>query len=109
MVAGWVHEEEFAPVGLVRVRTESSIWLVDRAQYQRLPLEEQPRDAPPSDLRRLDDAVWHGMRRCWWVTYPDDRRALRILPVTGPVDGVGVVSGLIVEVSGEWESLVADE
>lgn len=109
MVAGWVAETEFAPVGLVRVGTESSIWLVSPDKYQRLPHEEQPRAAPPSDLRRLDDAVWHGMRRCWWVTYPDDRRALRILPVVGPADGLGVVSGIIVEVSGDWEALTAAE
>lgn len=100
MVAGWVAEEEFQPVGVVRVRTESSIWLLAPGRYQRLPKEEQPRSTPASTFRRLDDAVWHDMRRSWWLTYADGRRALRILPVAGPSEGLGVVSGLIVEVSG---------
>jgi hypothetical protein len=109
VVSGWVREEEFAPVGLVRVRTESSIWLIGPSKYHRLPQEERPRATPPSDERRLDDAVWHGMRRCWWITYPDGRQALRILPIAGPPEGLGVVSGLIVEISGDWEALTAAE
>lgn len=100
VIAGWVAEEAFEPVGVVRVRTESSIWLLTPGCYQRLPKEEQPRPAPASTYQRLEDAVWHDMRRCWWVTYGDGRRALRILPAAGPPDGLGVISGLIVEVSG---------
>jgi hypothetical protein len=49
------------------------------------------------------------MRRCWWITYPDGRQALRILPIAGPPEGLGVVSGLIVEISGDWEALTAAE
>lgn len=100
MVAGWVAEEEFEPVGVVRVHTESSIWLLTPGRCQRLPREERPGVTPASTYRRLDDAKWHEMRRCWWVTYADGRRSLRILPAAGPPEGLGVVSGLIVEVGG---------
>ena len=109
MVAGWVAEEEFAPVGLIRVRTESSIWLLGPGKYQHLPREEQPRAAPP--LRRTAPRRLRVARHAALLvdTYGDGRRALRILPIAGPPEGHGVVSGLIVEVSGEWESLAAVE
>lgn len=44
------------------------------------------------------------MPRCWWITSADEARALRILRLAGPVDGVGVVTGLIEDVSGIWAS-----
>jgi len=105
VVAGWVAEEEFAPLGLVRVQTERSIWLLLPDRYQRLPREERPRPREVAIEGRLDDAMWHGLCRCWWVTYADGRRAVRILPVSGPQDGVGVITGPIESVAGEWEDL----
>jgi hypothetical protein len=105
VVAGWVAEEEFSPLGVVRVQTERSIWLLTADHYQRLPREERPRPREVAIEGRLDDAMWHGLRQCWWVTYADGRVALRILPASGPVDGVGVVTGLIEDIEGAWESL----
>jgi hypothetical protein len=106
VVAGWIAEEEFEPLGLVRVQTERSIWLLMPNCYQRLPRVERPRPREVSIEGRLDDATWHGLRRCWWVTYADGHRAIRILPASGPAEGVGVVSGVIEDIDGAWESLV---
>ncbi len=107
MVAGWVAEVEFTPFGLVRVQTERSIWLLMPDRYQRLPREERPRPKEVAIEGRLDDATWHRLRRCWWVTYADGHRAVRILPVSGPPDGIGVITRPIEGVAGEWEELTA--
>lgn len=107
MVAGWIAEEEFCPLGVVRVQTERSVWLLTQDRYQRLPREERPRPREVAIEGRLDDATWHGMRRCWWVTYADGHRAVRILPVSGPAEGIGVISGPIEWVDGESDVLTA--
>lgn len=108
MVAGWVAQHEFRPLGVVRVVTGSSNWLLTADGYQRLPREEQPRPQVGSIDGRLGDARWHGMQRCWWVVYADGARAVRILPTIGPPDGVGVVTGIIESVDGEWVELPAE-
>jgi hypothetical protein len=108
MVAGWVGQREFKPLGVVRVVTGSSNWLLTPDRYQRLPREERPRPPVGSIDGRLDDARWHGMRRCWWVAYADGARAVRILPTIGPPDGVGVVTGIIATVDGEWVEVAAE-
>ncbi len=110
MVAGWVEQHEFRPLGVVRVVTGSSNWLLTPDRYQRLPREEQPRPPVGSIDGRLDDARWRGMRRCWWVVYADGARAVRILPTIGPPDGVGVGTGtgIIESVDGEWGEVPAE-
>jgi len=90
MGAEWFEEEEFEPVGIVRVETERSIWLVAPERYQRLPLEERPRPPVVSIQGRLADGSWHGLRRCWWRIRADGERRLRVLPTAGSADGVGM-------------------
>ncbi len=108
MEAGSFEDEEFQPVGIVRVVTESSIWFVTADRYQRLPREGRPRPQPFSIERRLADGEWHGLRRCWWRVHDDGERQMRLLPVVGPVDGVGVVTGIIVAVKGIWAPAATD-
>lgn len=108
MVAPWVEQHEFRPLGVVRVITGSSNWLLTPDGYQRLPREERPRPPVGSIDGRLADARWHGMRHCWWVVYVDGARAVRILPRTGPPNGVGVVTGIIEHVDGDWVELPAE-
>ena len=82
---GSFEDEEFEPVGVVRVETESSIWFVTVARYQRLPREERPRPQRFSIEGRLADGEWHGLRRCWWRVHDDGDRQMRLLPEVGPV------------------------
>ena len=103
MEAAWFEDEEFEPVGIVRVETERSVWLVTGDGYQRLPRQERPRPPVVSIDGRLADGTWHGLRRCWWRTHVDGELRLRLLPKAGPADGAGVVSGPIVAVKGTWE------
>lgn len=93
---------EFVPIGLVRVTTESSIWLVTEGCYRRMPRTERVRRLTITQSRRLTDLVEHPWRRCWWRTDIAGDQRLRILPVAGDPDGVGVVSGVIVDVRGSW-------
>lgn len=95
-------DTEFRPVGILRVETESSIWFVHSDRYQRLPREERPRPREVCIGGRLTDAQWHGLRRCWWREHSDGETQLRLLPAVGPEAGVGVVSGVVVSVRGEW-------
>ena len=95
-------EEEFAAAGILRVVTESSVWFVSRDSYQRLPRAEAPRSPQPSIAGRLDDGHWHGLRRSWWVNHDDGVRQVRLLPEIGPVDGVGILTGVVLSVHGEW-------
>lgn len=104
MRAGWFEDEEFEPLGIVRVTTESSIWLLTPERYLRLPRQERPRPPVVSIESRLADGTWHGLRRCWWRIHADGVRQLRLLPEVGPADGVGVVTGVIVAVKGRWVS-----
>lgn len=101
-------DEEIEPVGVLRVETENSIWFVTSERYQRLPLEERPRPAVRSIEHRLADAEWHRLRRCWWRVHDDGARQMRLLPDVGPADGVGVVTGLIVAVVGDWTAVVSE-
>ena len=101
MVAGF-EDEEFEPVGTMRVTTESSIWFVMPNRYQRMPLEERPRAPVVSVEGRLADGEWHRLRRCWWRVHADGERQLRLLPEARPVDGIGVVTGVVVAVKGRW-------
>jgi hypothetical protein len=102
MAAAWFDDEEFEPIGMMRITTESSIWLVTAVRYQRLPREERPRPPVRSIDGRLADNEWHDFRQCWWRLHSDGRRQLRLLPQVGPIDGVGVVSGIVEVVEGEW-------
>jgi hypothetical protein len=102
MGAGRFTEEEIHPLGVLRIETESSIWLVTAERYQRLPRDEQPRPATHSVDGRLADGAWHGFRRCWGRIHHDGERQLRLLPDVGPADGVGVVTGVVLAVGGEW-------
>ena len=99
---GSFEDEEFEPLGVVRVTTESSIWFVTAERYQRLPREERPRPRLHSIENRLADGTWHGLRRCWWRVHDDGDRQMRILPEAGAADGIGIVTGVIVEVKGSW-------
>jgi hypothetical protein len=99
-------DEEFEPVGTMRVRTESSIWFVTTDRYQRMPLEERPRPPVVSVEGRLADGEWHSLRRCWWRVHADGERQLRLLPEAGPVDGIGVLTGVVVVVKGRWIPIV---
>jgi hypothetical protein len=91
--ADWIEARKFTPLSIVRVVTENSNWLLTGDRYQRLPRAEQPRPAVESIDGRLDDAHWHEMQRCWWVVFADGAAAVRILPMAGPPDGVGIVTG----------------
>lgn len=102
MHTGRFTEEEIQPLGVLRIETESSIWFVTAERYQRLPREEQPRPATCSLDGRLADGDWHGLRRCWWRIHDDGERQLRLLPGVGPADGAGVVTGVVLGVTGEW-------
>ena len=99
-------DEEFEPVGIVRVTTESSIWFVTANGYQRLPREERPRPPVTSIDGRLADGEWHRLRRCWWRLHADGERQLRLLPEAGPIDGGGVLSGVVVAVKGKCVPIV---
>jgi hypothetical protein len=102
MGTGRFAEEEIQPLGVLRIETESSIWFVTDERYQRLPRQEQPRPATRSVDGRLADGDWHGLQRCWWRIHADGERQLRLLPKVGPADGVGVVTGVVLGVTGEW-------
>lgn len=102
MRTGRFTEEEIHPLGVLRIETESSIWFVTAERYQRLPREEQPRPATRSVDGRLADGDWHGLRRCWWRIHDDGERQMRLLPGVGPTDGVGVVTGVVLALAGEW-------
>ena len=95
-------DEDIEPVGVLRVETENSIWFVTPERYQRLPREERPRPDVRSIEHRLADGKWHRLRRCWWRVHDDGDRQLRILPEMGPADGHGIVTGIVLEVSGRW-------
>jgi hypothetical protein len=101
-------DEEIEPVGVLRVETENSIWFVTSERYQRLPREERPRRSQLSIARRLDDGRWHGLRRCWWRVHRDGDRQLRLLPDVGPAGGHGIVTGVVLTVSGSWMPADAD-
>jgi len=95
-------DEEIEPIGVLRVETESSVWFVTSERYQRLPREERPRAEVRSIEHRLADGVWHRLRRCWRRIHGDGEWQLRMLPEVGPADGVGVVTGVVRAVTGEW-------
>jgi hypothetical protein len=99
--ANWIEARKFTPLSIVRVVTENSNWLLTADRYQRLPRAEQPRPAVESIDGRLDDAHWHEMKRCWWVVPADGAATVRILPMAGPPDGVGIVTGAIERID-EW-------
>lgn len=101
-------DEEICPVGVLRVETEKSIWFVTSERYQRLPRQERPRPEVRSIEHRLADGAWHRLRRCWWRVHDDGARQMRLLPDVGPADGVGVVTGLIVAVVGDWTAVVSE-
>lgn len=101
-------DEEIEPVGMLRVETESSIWFVTPERYQRLPREERPRPQVRSIEHRLADGEWHRLRRCWWRVHHDGSRQMRLLPEVGPADGVGVVTGVVVAVTGSWTGVASD-
>lgn len=101
-------DEEIEPVGMLRVETESSIWFVTPERYQRLPREERPRPEVRSIEHRLADGEWHRLRRCWWRVHHDGSRHVRLLPEVGPADGVGVVTGVVVAVTGSWTAVASD-
>ena len=101
-------DEEIEPIGMLRVETENSIWFVTSERYQRLPREERPRPAVRSIEGRLADREWHGLRRCWWRAHHDGERQMRLLPEVGRADGVGVITGVIVAVSGSWTAVISE-
>lgn len=101
-------DEEICPVGVLRVETESSIWFVTSEQYQRLPREERPRPEVRSIEHRLADGAWHRLRRRWWRVHDDGARQMRLLPEVGPADGAGVVTGVIVAVTGTWTAVAGE-
>jgi hypothetical protein len=105
MPFGHYSDKEFEPVGLLRVETERSVWFVSGDRYQRIPREERPRAPERCIDGRLTDAQWHGLRRCWWREHTDGEVQLRLLPTVGPESGVGVVTGVVVEVAGAWVPL----
>jgi hypothetical protein len=93
---------------VLRIETENSIWFVTSERYQRLPREERPRPAVRSIEQRLADGEWHRLRRCWWRVHDDGARQIRLLPEVGPASGVGVVTGVIVAVIGNWNAVADD-
>ena len=101
-------DEGIEPVGVLRVDTENSIWFVTPERYQRLPREERPRPEVRSIEHRLADGKWHRLRRCWWRVHDDGVRQMRLLPEAGPADGVGVLTGVIVAVTGSWTTVVSE-
>lgn len=94
-------ECEFKPREQLSVVTERSLWLVRPDTYCRMPRNETPRPQERSIEGRMDDGRWHPYRRIWWFR---DLAGLgmRIHPVTGPPDGRGIYSGLVVGVLGTW-------
>lgn len=101
-------DEEIEPVGVLSVETESSVRFVTSARYQQLPREERPRRSQLSIGRRLDDGVWHGLRRCWWRVHDDGDRQLRLLSDVGPAGEHGIVTGVVLAVNGSWMPADAD-
>ncbi len=80
----------------VRVVTERSVWLIRPDRYLRLPLTETTRQRNDHAIDdRLDDAQWHGLRAGWWCWDMDGCLRVRLLPVAGPEDGAGIVTGLV--------------
>lgn len=96
---------EVDPAPVAVIITESSVWLVDAATYTRTPKGEAP-DPTRSHLspwNRLDDGERHAHRGAWWDRDREGNLRLRILPVSGPPDGVGIVTGVVVSVTGVSE------
>lgn len=89
-----------APVAVIT--TESSVWLLDCATYTRVARGERPDSARShlSPWRRLDDGRRHTYRGAWWVRDEQGNLQVRILPVSGPPDGVGIITGVVVSVRG---------
>ena len=101
-------DDEFDPIGMLRVTTASSIWFVTRDRYQRIPRVERPRPPQQSVEDRLVDGQWHGLRQSFWRVHPDGARQMRLLPQAGPADGEGLISGLVLDVVGDWTRSVLD-
>lgn len=90
------------PAPVATITTESSVWLLDCATYTRVPRAERPDDARShlSPWRRLDDGRRHPHRGAWWVRDEQGNLRARILPVSGPPDGMGIITGVVVSVRG---------
>jgi len=81
----------------LRVVTERSVWLIRSDRYLRLPLTETERAQNLAIDSRLDDARWHGLREAWWCWDTNGELRVRLLPVSGPEHGAGVLTGVVTD------------
>jgi hypothetical protein len=106
----------FTPRVSVRIITESSIWyLVPNYEtpggtYLRSPKIETNRPPTPSIGGRLDDGRWLHYEYALWSQSDLEEGEIRlnIKPIIGPAKGVGILTGVILEVTActEVSSLV---
>lgn len=102
-LGGFLLLGEVRPDPVAVVTTERSVWLVDATAYTRLPKEEGPVEGRShlSDWDRLRDGRRLPLREATWaVEVSSGTLRMRILPLAGPPDGAGVVTGVVVQAIG---------
>lgn len=98
-------------MGLVRVTTESSLWLLRPnagGQYLRMPLAETSRPEHQTPDGALDDLRWLRYREARLVRSPVGDR-LRIVPADRPEGSKGVITGVILSAVPPIEELLVPE
>lgn len=73
--------------------------------YFRMPRAELARDQERSIAGRMDDDRWHTYRQAWFWIFDGTWLRARILPSVGPVDGIGIYTGCILDISGTWDEV----
>jgi len=104
-------EIPFYPSPSTMVRSLNTLWLLDPILgYCRLPLQESPRLIPESIDNALEDLKWV---ECdgFWLLISVDKIYLRALPSGRSSGSVGVVSGSVQSIQGDyalWRSSAED-
>jgi hypothetical protein len=90
------------PAPIAHVATLGSIWLIDDTTYVRMPKTEalDPTRSHEAIDGRLNDFVHHPYRAAWFGWDDVGEIVLRLLPVVGPSDGIGLVSSPVMTISG---------
>jgi hypothetical protein len=99
--AGLIDAGDLVIDGIVRVVTESSVWIITPEAYRGCPKTEGARGQTPGIDGRLDDLVEHPHRgRRWWRDPSACALRLQLLPVAGLTTGLGIITGLVVAATG---------
>jgi hypothetical protein len=106
----------FSPKRSVRIETERSLWWIVPNEagggwYLRTGKSEAGRERVVSIEGRLDDGRWVGYEHATWsnegLEEPSELR-LHILPLVGPKDGYGIVTGVVTKVQAFGDMAVAN-